>query len=46
MEEFLALMVVLTACIIALIEVFDKVEADRELLKKFYGDRKEEENEV
>lgn len=46
MEDFLALMVVLTACIISLIEVFDKVETNREILKNNYEERKEEKDEV
>lgn len=46
MEELMALLVVITACIIALAEVFDKVDTHKEMVKQIIKERKEEQNEV
>ena len=46
MEDLLALLVVITACIIALAEVFDKVDTHKEIVKQVIKERKEAQNEM
>lgn len=42
MENLMALLVVITACIVVLAEVFDKVDTHKEIVRQSLKERKEE----